>query len=161
MPIGSLYRYCDGNTTSLGDYTALDTRLAAMGGISARLFSSQWGGWLMAPSILSQSQSISCNSSNRSTPVCHNAQEDSCFHPLLKPIVRGRMRTQLGLIKGLPLASGSQDIKDRVRTAAIRDTGSSAKTMGVDRDWKPWLQDCASRSSEIRNAVVVRLFGVR
>src|SRR5260370_11992517 len=53
------------------------------------------------------------------------------------------MRTQLGLVEGLPLASGSQDIKDRVCTAAIRDTGSSAaKTMGVDRDWKPWLQDC-------------------
>jgi hypothetical protein len=34
-------------------------------------------------------------------------QEDPRIHPFLEPIMRRRMRAQLGLIQGLPLAAGA------------------------------------------------------
>ena len=69
-------------------------------------------------------------------------EEHVCFYPRLKPIVRRRMRTELGLVEGLPRASGSQHVKDGVGTAAIGNTGASpAKAMRVDLGGKEWLQN--------------------
>jgi hypothetical protein len=52
-------------------------------------------------------------------PPAKAVPEDACFHPFLKPAVCCRMRTEIGLVESLPLTTSSQDIKDRVRTAAI------------------------------------------
>src|SRR5213082_3547005 len=38
-------------------------------------------------------------------------EEDARSHPLLKAIMGRRMRTQFGLIQGLPLAAGSQHVE--------------------------------------------------
>jgi hypothetical protein len=49
--------------------------------------------------------------------------------------MRRRVCTQFGLVKGLPLAACSQDIKNGVGTAAIGNTRSSpAKAMRIDLD---------------------------
>jgi hypothetical protein len=57
-------------------------------------------------------------------------EEDSRLHPLLKAVMCGRMRTQLGLIEGLPLAARAQYIEDRVGTVSIGHARSSpAKAM--------------------------------
>ncbi len=51
------------------------------------------------------------------------------------------MRTQLGLVQGLPLASRSQHIEDRIRTASICNARSPAsKAMRIDVDGQEWLQ---------------------
>src|SRR5512135_768050 len=41
-------------------------------------------------------------------------EEDSRFHPLLKTVMRRRMRTQLGLIQGLPLAACAQHVENGI-----------------------------------------------
>jgi hypothetical protein len=70
-------------------------------------------------------------------------EKDIRFHPLLKAIMRGRMRTQLGLVQGLPVAAGSQDVEDRVDTVSIRHArSSSAKAMGVDMHGQQGLEHC-------------------
>src|SRR5512135_2640232 len=59
-------------------------------------------------------------------------EEDSRLYPLLKAVMRRRMRTQLRLIKGLPLASRSQHVEDRIGTVAIRHPRpSSSKAMRI------------------------------
>src|SRR5258706_12158571 len=40
-------------------------------------------------------------------------EEDAGCHPGLEPIMRRRMRTQVGLVQGLPLAARAQDVEDR------------------------------------------------
>src|SRR5260370_13892338 len=68
-------------------------------------------------------------------------EKHACFYPRLKPIVRRRMRTELGLVEGLPLATRSQHVEDGVGTAAIGNTGASpAKAMRVDLGGKEGLQ---------------------
>jgi hypothetical protein len=68
-------------------------------------------------------------------------EEDVRFHPLLKAIMRCRVRTQFGLVQGLPLAAGSQHIKNGVGTTAVRHARSSpAKTMRVHMDRQQRLQ---------------------
>ena len=63
----------------------------------------------MAPSIESQSQSIPHSESKPLHSCEPSLEKDSGFHPLLKAIMRGGMRTQLGLgktpAKGLPFAA--------------------------------------------------------
>jgi hypothetical protein len=89
-------------------------------------------------------------------------EEDPGFYPLLIPIVCRRMGTQLRLIEGLPLASRSQDVEDRVGALSIGHARSSTRH-------PRWVFTCTGRSgwstahssSEMRNPVVVRLFGVR
>ncbi len=62
-------------------------------------------------------------------------EKDPCFYPHLKPIVRRRMGTQLGLIQRLPLAASAQDVEDGVGTGAIGHARpSSTKAMGIDVD---------------------------
>jgi len=69
-------------------------------------------------------------------------EEDARFHPLLKAIVRRRMRAQLGLVQSLPLASSSQDKEDGICTVSIRHARSStSKAVGIDMHWQEWLQD--------------------
>ena len=51
------------------------------------------------------------------------------------------MRTQLGLVQGLPLAARAQDVEDRISTAAIGDArSSSAEAMGIDVDRQERLE---------------------
>ncbi len=70
-------------------------------------------------------------------------EKDACFHPLLKAIVRGRMRTQVGLVEGLPLASSSQNEEDGVGTVSIWHAWpSAAKAMRIDMRWQQRLEDC-------------------
>jgi hypothetical protein len=70
-------------------------------------------------------------------------EEDARIHPLLKAIVRRRMRTQLRLIEGLPLASGAQDREDRVGTVSIGHARSStSKAMRVHMQRQQRLQYC-------------------
>jgi len=84
------------------------------------------------------------------------------LHPLLKAIMGCRMPTQLGLIQCLPLTAGAR------RHEKIASAQSRSGTRG-----RPPPKRCvftcngssgcnlAHNSSEIRNPVVVRLFGVR
>src|SRR5260370_1145261 len=66
---------------------------------------------------------------NSGLPEC---EEDSRLHPLLKAIMGCRVRTQLGLIQGLPLATRSQHVEDGIGTVAIRHPwASSPKAMGI------------------------------
>jgi hypothetical protein len=68
-------------------------------------------------------------------------EEDACLHSLLKAVMRARVRTQLGLIQRLPLASRSQDVEDGIRTVAIRRSwASSPETMRIHMHRKPRLQ---------------------
>lgn len=77
---------------SLGEYAALDTRLAAIGGISARLFSSHRG--FGHGLVYTQPVPVDLVQFIKPLDSClPQFQEVSCIHPLLKPIVRGRMRT--------------------------------------------------------------------
>ncbi len=65
------------------------------------------------------------------------------MYPRLKPIVGRRMRTQFGLVQGLPRASAAQHVENRVSTASIRHTWSSAaKAMRIEREREQRLQDC-------------------
>ncbi len=68
-------------------------------------------------------------------------EKDPCFYPHLKPIVRRRMGTQLGLIQRLPLAARSQNVEDSIGTRTIRHARSSAaKAMGIDMDGQQRLK---------------------
>src|SRR5437764_10382911 len=59
-------------------------------------------------------------------------EEDSGLHPLLKAVMGRRVRTQLGLIEGLPLTPGTQDIENGISTVAIRHAwASSSKAMRI------------------------------
>jgi hypothetical protein len=72
------------------------------------------------------------------------------FHPGLKSVMCCRMGTQLGLVEGVPLAAGPQDVENRIGTGSIRHSrSSSAKAMGVDVNGQQWLKDGPQR---IRNA---------
>ena len=89
----------------------------------------------MAPSIESQSQSIPHSESKPLHSCEPSLKKDSGFHPLLKAIMRGGMRTQLGLVQSLPRASRSQRIKDGISTSSIGYSWASpAKTMRVAVD---------------------------
>ena len=72
-------------------------------------------------------------------------------------VVGRRMDTQLGLVQRSPLATGPQDMEDRIGASSIRDTQSSpAKVLGIDVDGQQgW--STAHSSSEMRNPVVVAL----
>jgi nitroreductase len=54
---------------------AFHAALAPVGGIRTGLFPTQGSGWLIAPSIESQSQSSPHSSSNCSTPTCHSLRK--------------------------------------------------------------------------------------
>src|SRR5947209_13668345 len=70
-------------------------------------------------------------------------EEDSGFDPLLKAIMGRRMRTQLGVIQGLPLAASSQDVENGIRTVAIRyPWASSPKAMRIHMHRQQRLQLC-------------------
>ena len=87
--------------------------------------------------------------------------EDARPHPLLKAVMRGRVRTQLGLIQRLPLATRSQDGEDGIRTVAIRRSWASPPKRCVFTCTGSSGCNTTHHSSEMRNPVVVRLFGVR
>jgi hypothetical protein len=60
-------------------------------------------------------------------------EEDAGCHPGLEPIMRRRMRTQVGLVQGLPLAARAQDVEDRVGAGTIgHPWTASAKPMPID-----------------------------
>jgi hypothetical protein len=70
-------------------------------------------------------------------------EEDACLYPLLKAIVRRRMRAQLRLIQGLPLAPGSQDEEDRIGTVSIGHARSSpTKAMPIAMLGQQRLEYC-------------------
>lgn len=69
-------------------------------------------------------------------------EEHARFHPGLKPIMRRRMRTPLGLVHCLPLAAGPQDEEDGVRASAICDARPpTPKAMGIDMNRQQRLED--------------------
>jgi hypothetical protein len=60
-------------------------------------------------------------------------EEDAGFHPGLQALMCRRMRTQLGLVQGLPLAAGAQDVEDGLGAGPIgHPWTASAKAMPID-----------------------------
>jgi site-specific recombinase XerD len=85
-------------------------------------------------------------------------EEDSRPHPLLKAIMGRRMRTQLGLVERLPLASRSQDVENGIGAVTIRHAGAStAKAMRVDVDGQQRLQHRPQliRDAEPRRGAII------
>src|SRR5574341_1022899 len=69
------------------------------------------------------------------------------------------MRTQLGLIEGLPLASRAQDVEDGIGTVAVRHPWASspeARRIGMHR--QQWLQHCPQliRDAKSRRRAILR-----
>jgi hypothetical protein len=59
--------------------------------------------------------------------------KDAGPNPLLKAIVGGGPRTELGGIQGFPLTAGAQDEKDGIGTDAVGGARSAAaERMGID-----------------------------
>ncbi len=93
---------------------------------------------------------------NSGLPEC---EEDSRLHPLLKAIMGCRVRTQLGLIQGLPLATRSQHVEDGIGTVAIRHPwASSPKAMGIHmhRQQRLQLRPQLIRDAKSRRRAIIR-----
>src|SRR5258708_32084359 len=93
---------------------------------------------------------------NSGLPEC---EEDSRLHPLLKAIIGCRVRTQLGLIQGLPLATRSQHVEDGIGTVAIRHPwASSPKAMGIHmhRQQRLQLRPQLIRDAKSRRRAIIR-----
>ncbi len=104
VAIGSINRQTDWHSMPFGEQAALHAALAPVGRIGAGFFPRPRALWLSphpskpvpvdAADLLKLLQS--------SLP---QLEEDSCLHPLLKAIMRRRMRIQLGVIQGLLLVA--------------------------------------------------------
>jgi hypothetical protein len=69
-------------------------------------------------------------------------EKNTRFYPFLKAVVGCRMGAQLGLVQGLPRASGSQDKENRIRTVSIRHPWSSpSKAVRIDMHGQEGLQN--------------------
>jgi hypothetical protein len=69
-------------------------------------------------------------------------EEDTLIDPFLKAIMGRRMRTQLGLIQGLPLTPRSQHVKNGVSTGSIWHAWpSSTKAVRVHMHRQQGLQN--------------------
>src|SRR5260221_9194229 len=106
MPIGSLDLHCNGHPMPLCKNAAFYPAFSTIGWVGTGFFSTQRSlghGSIHAQPVPVQPMHLIKLFDSR-LPQC---KEDSCIHPCLKPIVRRRMRTQLCLTDGLPLAPGS------------------------------------------------------
>src|SRR5947209_12278889 len=86
-------------------------------------------------------------------------EEDAGLHPLLKAIMGRRVRTQLGLIQGLPLASRAQHVEDGIGTVAIRHPwASSSKAMRIHmhRQQRVQLRPQLIRNAKARGRAIIR-----
>src|SRR5919199_3959969 len=69
-------------------------------------------------------------------------QEDACRHPFLKAVMGGGFGTQVGLVQGLPLAPGAQDVEDGIGTAPVGDArAATTKAVRIQPNRDEGLQD--------------------
>src|SRR5690349_1280137 len=113
MTLRSLDRHADRHPMPLREDTTFHAALAAIGGIGPSFLPAQRGFGHRSvhtqPVPLKPAQLIKLLDSG-----LPQLQEDASLHPLLKAVMCGRMRTEIGLIESLPLAAGSQDVENRV-----------------------------------------------
>jgi hypothetical protein len=119
MALRSLDRQAKRHPMPLGKPAAFHAALAPVGGIGAGFFPRLRE---RMPHRPVHREPLPVNPAQLLKPLdscLPQLEEYPCLHPFLKPIMRRRMRTQFGLVKRLPLAAYSQDVKDRVRTESI------------------------------------------
>src|SRR6266851_6184491 len=106
MTIRSLNRHADRHPMPFREHTAFHAALAAISGIRPSFFPPQRG--FSHRSIHTQPVPVDPAQVIKLLESClPQFEEDSRLHPFLKAIVGRRMRTQLGLVERLPLASGA------------------------------------------------------
>jgi hypothetical protein len=140
VALGSLNHHFDRHSMAFGQQTAFHAPFATVGGIGPGFFPTQgrFGHRPVHTQPLPVKPTQLIKLLDSSLP---QLEKDACFHLCLKPIVRCRMGTQLGLIKGLPLAGSSQHREDRVGTVPVCNARSPAsKAMRIDVDGQEWLQ---------------------
>jgi len=154
----SLNHQANWHPRSLREQAAFHAALAPVGGIGPGFFPHPMGLWSSPrPSRASPNRSRRVPQTARF--LLSTAEEDSCFHPLLKAIMRRRVRAQLCLIEVLRLEYRSQDAEDGVCTISIGHSRSStAKAMGIHLHRQQWLEHCPQfiGNSKSRRRPIIR-----
>ena len=148
MSIRALHGQTKRYPLPFGQQAALNTAFGTVGGVRSGVFAAQRGFGnrpiQAQPGPINALQSIKLLDA-----YLPQLEKHASLDPFLVTVMSGRARAQVGLVEGLPLTAGAQDVENRIRTLPVWYTWpSTTKPVRIHMDGQHWLQD---RPEFIRN----------